>query len=186
MANEILVKHGTPIVWADTTDYSDTVSGLARTDQIDLTSLGVGAAWQGAKADMQYKATALFPSSWLILAAFEWATAPAAGDVVVVSWAGSPSASAGNANPGGCSGTDLTYTGTAGSSIAASIKQLRHIGYFKATEDATTVVQYQTIGVLSDIPRYGMPVVYNDGADAFHSDAVEMYIAAIPLLNESQ
>lgn len=186
MANELLVKHGTPIVWADSTDYSSAVSGLARTHQIDLTSLGVGAARQGAKADMEYKATALFPYRWLILAAFEWLTAPADGDRVSLLWAGSPSATVGNANPGGTTGADAAYTGSAGSTLAESLEQLTEIGPFKALNDATTIVQYQTVGVIAAIPRYGMPVVFNDGADAFVGDAVEMYVAAFPLIDESQ
>ena len=50
MANEILVKSGTPVVWADVTDYAG--DGGARTHQIDLTDLADGAARQGAKADL--------------------------------------------------------------------------------------------------------------------------------------
>jgi len=48
MANQIPVLSGTPVVWADTTDYAG--DGGARTHQIDLTSLADGAARQGAKA----------------------------------------------------------------------------------------------------------------------------------------
>ena len=50
MANEVLLKSGTPKAWADTTDYAG--DGGTRTHQIDLTSLADGAARQGAKADL--------------------------------------------------------------------------------------------------------------------------------------
>lgn len=52
MATEILVKDGTPICWADTTDYNPAGSGISRTHQIDLTSLPDTKARQGAKADL--------------------------------------------------------------------------------------------------------------------------------------
>ncbi len=186
MANEVLVKHGTALVWADTTDYSSAVSGLARTDQIDLTSVGAGAARQGTKGDLEYLATAKYPARWLVVAAIEFATAPADGDTVDIYWAGSPSSTAGNANPGGCSGADAAYTGTAGSTLAESLKQLQYIGSLVCTNDATTIVQYQTVGVLTTDFQYGMPVVFVNGADALVADAVEMYIALIPLVDEVQ
>lgn len=186
MANEFLIKHGTAVVWADTTDYSSTVSGLARTDQIDLTSLASAAARQGAKKDMEYLATAKFPNRWLVMAAIEMAVAPTDGDTVDFYWAGSPSGTAANANPGGTSGSDAAYTGTSGSTLAESLQQLEFIGSLVLTNDATTIVQYGVIGVLSEIPRYGMPVIYNNSAQAFVADAVEMYIALLPLVDEVQ
>lgn len=186
MANEILIKHGTAIVWANTTDYSSTVSGLVRTHQIDLTSVASAAARQGAKVDLEYLATAKFPNRWLVLGAFEFDVVPADGNSVAVYWAGSPSATAGNANPGGTTGADAAYTGTAGSTLFESLKQLEFIGSLVATNDAATVVQYQTLGILSGIPRYGMPVVQNLSAQAFEGDAVEMYVALIPLVDEVQ
>ena len=39
MASEVLIKNGTQIVWADTTDFGD--SPVARTAQIDLTATDV-------------------------------------------------------------------------------------------------------------------------------------------------
>jgi len=52
MANESLLKMGTPVCWADTSDYDNTASGITRTHQIDLTSLASTDMWQGAKADL--------------------------------------------------------------------------------------------------------------------------------------
>lgn len=182
MANEILFNYGTAIVWADSADYSSTVSGLARTHQIDLTSLGSNAARQGAKADLGD----LRPQQYVVLAGIEFDVAPTSGEVVSLWWAGSPSATAGNANPGGTSGADAAYTGTAGDSLDDSIRQLQHLGNLIATADAATTVQFQQIGVVSLVPRYGMPVVYNQTGQALEGDAVEMYVALIPLTDEIQ
>lgn len=177
LPDTIRIQQGTAVVWADTTDYSSTVSGLARTHQIDLTSLADAAARQGAKADIG--ATRAEESK--VIAAFELAVAPVSGEVLELYWAESPSSTAGNANPGGTTGADAAYSGTAGDSLADSVLQLIHIGNFICTADATTVVQYQTIGFLRKILRYGMPVVKNEAGQALHSDAVEMYIALVPM-----
>jgi len=186
MANEVLVKHATPIVWSDTTDYSSTVSGWARTDQLDLSSVGSAGARQGAKKDLQYAATALFPRRWLVAVGIEFATAPNSGETVDIYWAGSPSSTAGKANPSGTSGSDAAYTGTSGDSLADSLLQLQYIGSMVCTADATTAVQYATVGVLETALRYGMPVVYNNTSDALVSDAVEQYVALLPLVDEVQ
>lgn len=183
MPTEILTKYGTPIVWADTTDYTGTISGLARTHQIDLTSLADAAARQGAKADLG----AVRARKYAVLIAIEFDVAPVSGTVVEIYWAGSPASAAGNANPGGASGADAAYTGTAGDSLADSVQQLRWLGNLICTADAATVVQYMVLSDLEgDIPRYGMPVIKNEGGQAFEGDAVEMYFALIPLIDESQ
>ncbi len=177
--NKVQYTAETAIVWADTTDYSSTVSGLTRTDQIDLTSVASGAARQGAKKDMG----ATRNTSYLVSVAVEFASAAASDETVDFYWAGSPSATAGNANPGGTSGSDAAYTGTSGDSLADSLKQLQYIGSLVTTADNTTTVQYGTIGILSGdaLLRYGMPVVVNNSTGALVSDAVEMYVALIPI-----
>ena len=180
--NEVLKKYGTPIVWADTTDYSSTVSGLTRTHQIDLTSVATTASRQGAKADLG----ATRAADYIVMVAVEFASGAISNEVVDFYWAASPSTTAGNANPGGTTGADAAYTGTAGDSLADSLKQLTLIGSLTTTADQTTVVQYGHIGVLSEIPRYGMPVVVNNSTGAFVADAVEMYVALIPVSDDIQ
>lgn len=177
--NLIKVTEQTAIVWADTTDYSSTVSGLARTDQIDLTSVSAAAARQGAKKDL---GATRWPE-YKVVIAVEIASLAASGESIDIYWADSPSDTAGNANPGGTSGVDAAYTGTAGDSLADSLLQLIQIGSLITTSDNTTVVQYGTIGILngSAIHRYGMPVLVNNSAGALMTDAVEMYIALIPI-----
>ena len=177
LPDTIEIQQATAVVWANTADYTGTVSGLARTHQMDLTSLADTEGRQGAKADLG----ATRARDYLVLVAIEFAVAPASGEVVEFYWAESPITTAANANPGGCTGADAAYAGTAGDSIADSVKQLTFIGTLVCTADATAVVQYQTIGVLSPTMRYGMPVVKNEGGQAFHNDAVEMYVALIPI-----
>lgn len=182
MPNEILTKDGTAVVWADSTDYSSSVSGLTRTAQIDLTSLADTAARQGAKVDLG----ATRARRYLMVAALEYAVAPASGEIAEFYLGESPSGTAGNANPGGLSGSDAAYTGTAGDSLADSVKQLRHVGNMVLTADATTTVQYQAIGIIEDVGRHVSVAVKNEGGQALHSDAVEMYVALLPLVDELQ
>src|SRR5688500_5633843 len=105
MPNDILVKLGTPIVFADVTDYSPTLSGYTRTAQLDLTSIANGAARQSDKVDLG----ATRASRYLVRAAIELDVAPTAGTVVDFYWSSSPSATAGTGNDGGASGADGAY-----------------------------------------------------------------------------
>lgn len=183
MANEILLKDITPIVWADTTDYSSTVSGLTRTAQIDLTSLGSTSARQGAKVDLGATRYALYN----VHMALEYATAPASGEVCEVYFSFSPSPTAGNANPGGASGADAAYTGEQGDSTTDSLPQMMLGGSFVLTSTVTTDVIYSMIGTIMAPTQYVSPVVFNrSAADALHSDAVEMYLALMPVTPEVQ
>lgn len=187
MPTDILVADVTAAVWANVTDYSSTVSGLARTAQLNLTGYANGAARMGAKVDLGATRAQLYA----VMAALEWAVAgggPLSGARVKFYWAGSPSATAGNANPGGTTGADADYVGTSGDALADAIRQLLFVGDMICTSDTTTVVEYQQIGVLEGaaIPRYGMPVVYNTSGQSFVADAVEMYVALLPIKWQSQ
>lgn len=179
MAREILVKSGTPVVWADATDYAG--DGGARTHQIDLTSLANAAARQGAKADLG----ATRSEKYAVTLCVEMAVAPASGVTIDLYWAASLHATAGTANPGGCTGTDAAYSGTAGDSLDDSLMQLTFIGSLILTADATAVLQFQTF-MLSLQHRYGMPVVDNNGGQAMHNDAVECFVSMTPIILEAQ
>jgi hypothetical protein len=179
MANEVLVKMGTAIVWADTTDFGG--SPIARTVQIDLTSVANGAARQGVKVDLG----ATRADRYAVTLRVELDVAATSGTTVDLYWAPSPHTTAGTANPGGVSGTDAAYTGTAGDSIADSVKQLDHIGSLVCTADAATVVQQQA-WIYSPPERYGSPVVFNQSGQAFEGDAVEMSIIFNPIVDEVQ
>lgn len=182
MANKILVQTDTPIVFADTDDYSSSVTGLARTHQLDLTGISSGAARQSEKADLGANRA----KQYRVFVGVEFATDPADNNRIEIWWAGSPSSTAGNANPGGVTGSDADYTGTAGSSLAESLQQLEYLGSLVLTNDNTTVVQYGYVGVLQNPDRYGSVVLFNNSDDALHSDAVEMLVALIPIADEIQ
>jgi hypothetical protein len=179
MANEILSKNGTQIVWADTTDFGD--SPVARTVQIDLTSLAAAAARQGVKVDLGATRAARYD----VTLRFEFDVAPTSGNIVSVWWAPSESGTAATANPGGVSGADAAYTGTAGDSLADSIKQLQYIGALIATSDAATVVNQQTWTFFPQC-RYGSPVIWNETDQAAEGDAVEMSLIFTPVIDEVQ
>lgn len=181
MANEILLKVGaTPLVWADIGgDFGD--SPIAGTDQITLVSLADAAARQGAKGDL----TALRARAYSVTLRVEFDVAPVSGTIVSLYWAPSVSGTAGVANPGGISGADAAYTGTAGDSLADSLKQLDLIGVLICTADAAAVVQQQTF-VYSPSERFGTPVVFNQGGQAFEGDDIEMSIIFNPIVDEIQ
>jgi len=179
VANEILIKNGTPIVWANSGDFGG--SPVARTHQIDLTSVAAGEAREGAKADLGATRAARY--SVTLRPEMDAATLSTA---IVSMWFGqSPHATAGTANPGGLTGADADYTGTAGDSLADSIHQLDKVGDLPCTSDAAPVVQQRT-WVFFPTERYVIPVVYNETLQAFEGDAVEMSIIMTPLVDEVQ
>lgn len=175
LPDTILVVEGTHIVVADTTDYAGDLG--SRTDQIDLTSVGAAAARQSDKLDFGANRAQL----WSMDSAIEFAVAPTSGNTVDHYICFSSSATAGTQNPGGTSGSDAAYTGTAGDSLADSIKQCNYIGSLVGTSDATTVVQFQEIGVFRAPQRYGNLVIVNSADQALVADAVEQGVRIIPL-----
>ena len=179
MANEILIKSGTPVVWADSVDYAG--DGGTRTHQIDLTDLANAAARQGAKADLGVTRAKRYGVTLCV----EMAVAPAAGAVIGRYWAASPHATPATMNPGGCSGADAAYTGTTGGSLDESLPQLQFIGNLVLTPDADPNLHIQVF-TLFPLHRYGMPVIDNNSGQAMHSDAIECFVALTPLIDEVQ
>ena len=179
MANEILVKSGTPILWADVTDYAG--DGGTRTHQIDLTSLADGAARQGAKADLG----ATRAKEYTVTMCVEMAVAPVSAASIALYWAPSLHATAATLNPGGCSGADAAYTGTSGDSLDDSLLQLIPLGSLSLTADADPALQIY-VATLFPPHRYGMPVVDNNGGQAMHSDAIECFVSITPMIPEIQ
>lgn len=187
MANDILLDFGTAIVVSDTTDYADNQGFGARTHQIDLTSLASTAARQSEKIDLQREATnTRVARLYRVSMSIEFAVAPASGELVDLYVGFSHSGTAATGNPGGLSGSDAAYTGTAGDTLDDSLKQLRYVGSLIATSDATTVVQIQQVGFFVPEGRYAMFVVDNNTSQAFFTDAVEMAIRVEPVIDEVQ
>ena len=180
MANEVLVKMGTPVCWADSTDYSSAGSGISRTHQLDLTSLADGAAREGAKADLG----ATRPEAYAVLVGIEMNVAPTAGECVYVYWSESCSGTAGTGNSGGAAGADQAYKAAEEEEWA---RQLTLIGVLPLTNDAAPTVQRACINDRFNPPtRHGSVVVLNEGGQAFEGDAVEMYVALVPRTDEVQ
>lgn len=179
MSNKVYITEETPIVWADTTDYGG--SPFARTHQILLAALASAAARQGEKADLGDPRAEMYE----IILRLEWDVAPADGTSGSLYMAPSPSAAAGVCNPGGVSGADAAYTGTAGSTIAESLLQLDFVCAIPCTNDAATIVQ-QITARYSPSARYVSPVVLNEGGQALEGDDIEMSITMIPIPHEIQ
>lgn len=190
MANEVLQKTSTQIVFADyagdfsPTAANDLTQGTPTQVQLSLASVSDGAARQSAKVDLG----ATRPAEYSVQAALEFnATGLTAGGVVELYWSPStqPVAEAANGNPGGVSGSDAAYTGYS-SNLAASVKQLILIGIGIVTAQATSTVQVLYCGRFRPPSRYGSLIVKNESGAAFHSDDVEMHVVFDPIIDEVQ
>ena len=179
MATEILVKNGTPIVWADTTDYAAAGSGYSRTHQLDLTGVLTTEAREGAKADLGATRAARYG----VRVGMEVDVAPVAGTTIDFYWSASASATAGTGNDGGATGADADYKN---GEEAEWVKQLVYLGSLELTADADPVVQRCSLPDFVPSERYGMPVVVSNAGQTLMADADEMYVALIPLIDESQ
>ena len=191
MANEVLLKAGTPIVVADATDWpSGGAHGFGDDDyQLDLTSVADGAARQSAKIDLGVT-TATWARQWGIVVGIEFNVAPASdgSDHVDFYWSASNSSTAATGNAGGASGSDSAYQA---SSEAEWVRQLEFLGSLTCTADAQPTVQIQRLwtppsGLWTPPTRYGSLIVYNQGGQALYSSAADMFVALIPLIDEIQ
>ena len=185
MANEILIKTGTSIILADSTDYSPTAARTlgTRTDQIDLTSLAAAAARQSAKIDFGATRAEFYD----VRMNFEIAADPSAGGTVDVYISPSHSATANVGNVGHCTGSDAAYAATAGHTLSELLAHLTFIGSVAAAvQNDADGVQSAHVGIFSPTDRYGCIVVVNNTDQAFHSDAVEHAVGFFPIITEVQ
>ncbi|MBD3405744.1 MAG: hypothetical protein GF411_06385 [Candidatus Lokiarchaeota archaeon] len=178
---DVTIEQGIPICWADTTDYSNTNSGISRTDQIDLTSLADGSARQGAKKDLGVNRS----PSYACLVGLEFDVAPTAGEVVHILWSSSYDSTAGVGNTGGSASTGADAAWSPGGGAEADREEYMHhltyIGAFVAAADAATTYQYSMVNPEFIPPtRYGFPVIFNQSGQALEGNAVEMFVALIP------
>lgn len=188
MPNEVLLKVGTQIVFADHAgDFSPAAGssleqGTPTDVQLSLASVADTAARQSAKVDLGATRAHLYSC----MAAIEFASSGlTANSVVTMYWAPSPDATAANGNPAGISGSDAAYTGYS-SNLADSLHQLVRIGDFVVTGQATTTVQVAAVGVFAPQERYGSLVVENNSGAAIHSDDVECHVVLTPVVTEIQ
>jgi hypothetical protein len=180
MATDVKIYNSTPVVFADSTDYSATASGYARTAQLDLTSIASAAARQSDKVDLGTPRA----GGYAVRVGIEFDVAPTAATLVEFYWSASVSGTAGTGNDGGCSGADGGYK--AGEEDEWK-RQLLLIGVLVATNDAATTVEVQTINPYFQPPtRYGQVVVVNKSGQALEGDAVEMFVAFEPIIDQVQ
>ncbi len=171
MANEILEKSGTPIVWkASGGDYAMTMASIA-----------VDAARQGVKGDLGATRAARFAMTVRINMDIAITTS----NIVEFYWSSSPSATAGTQNDGAASGADAVYTGSAGGSVDETKMQLIWVDNLVLTPDADAVVQQKTF-VFSPPHRYGMPILVNKSDQALEGDDDSHEIELTPIIDEVQ
>ena len=177
MATEILQKTGTIIAFADFAgDFDDSIAGTEV--QLTLAALADAAARQSTKVDLG----ATRAAQYAVRVAIEMDVAPTAGEAVYIYWSASESGTAGTGNDGGCSGADGAYQ--AGSE-AEWVKQLQLIGVLTLTADAD-VAQIGTVGMFTPPSRYGQVVVWNEAGQAFEAADNTMFVALVPIVDESQ
>lgn len=179
----IVLGSGTPIVWADTTDFNPTAGQAwvaTRTHQIDLTSISAAAFRQGAKADL---GAATWAQRWMMVVSIEPVSAPAATGFYQF-WLGwSDSATAANNNPGNLSGSDAAYNGYGAASTDADEVvnggQIEYVGALGVSADDD--VHVGIVGIVVPKLRYVSPLFRNSTSVSTESDAVEMCIALYPM-----
>lgn len=171
MANEVLVKTGTPITW----------KAAGGTYAITLASIAVNAARQGVKGDLG----ATRAARWAVRVSINMDVAPTAGDVIEFWWSSSTSAVAATDNAGAASGTDAAWTGSAGGSVDQTKLQLQYIGGLVLTPDADAVVQIAEF-VFFPLQRYGMPILVNKADQILEGDDDSHQIVLVPIVDEIQ
>lgn len=188
MANEVLIKYGTQLLFADhATDFGSAPATAANsliigtpTDvQLDLTGVaGSGGARESDKiGDLGDTRARLYA----VDACLEFETAPTDGGRVDFYWAESPSATAGTGNAAGLTGSDAAFTDTAG-----NLAQMVRIGSLFVRNN---VINIGRVGLLAPQQRYGSLVVVNNTDQALRSTATAMdetHITMTPIIDEIQ
>lgn len=188
MANEVLQKVGTQIIFAD--HGTDFVAGSAKTSlqqgtpldvQIDLTTLGAAAGRESKKFDFGATRAAQFSC----MAAIEAdATGFTTGNTIDFYLAPSPDSTDANGNPGQINGADAAAPSGAGT-LAELLVQCILIGSL-IVENTASTIQVGFVGVFSPPERYGILIVVNNGGQAFLNDAVEHHVVFNPIIDEVQ
>jgi len=180
---KILYRYGTQLLFADhATDFGAAPATAAHslivstpTDvQMNLSVLANGAMWQSAKTATLVDTGSDWPGDWVLGACMEGAATPTAGGTYDFYWNGSPSATAGTGNSGGCSGTDATYT-------ADALAQLIFIG--------SLVCRANVINIDANVGRLAMPHLYgslvidnNSGVGMVDTTADNIHFTLTPII----
>ncbi len=188
MANEVLLKVGTQICFAD--HDGDFVGGAAKTSlevtptdvQIALVGVADTEARESDKADLG----ATRARAYSVMASLEFAATPTSGALVEFYWAPSPISTAANGNPMNINGEDADAPSGIGT-LAELVAACDYIGAFVCTDDATGAVQTALVSkAFEPGERYGILIVKNESGAALHSDDVECHVVFNPIVDEIQ
>ena len=160
MANEILVKQGTDIVW--TSAGGDEV--------ITLTSLADGDGRMGEEHDFG----ATFAARVRISMELDFNAAPTAGELVDLYWSSSQD---GTDYDGECTGADAAYNDE------NDMRRLHWVGSLVCTNDTDPQRQSWVFFLPA---RYGLPVVSNQSGQALTATGTDQIITVTPLIDEVQ
>jgi len=190
MANEVLQKVGTQIIFADhATDFSGGATKnsleVAGTDvQIDLTGLADDAGRESAKFDFgptraaRYSCMAVIESD---------GTGFTTGHTIDFYLASSPISTDANGNPGQIDGADAAAPSGYGT-LDELLQQCLFIGSL-IVENTASTVQVGQVGVFSPPERYGILIVVNRGdqtIDATGGTADQHHVVFNPIVDEVQ
>ena len=160
MANEILVKQDTDVVW--TSAGGDEV--------ITLTSLATGDGREGDEHDF----TATFSSRVRISLEVDFNAAPTAGLTVDVYWSSSHD---GTDYDGECTGGDAAYNSE------DDMKRLHYVGSLVASNDTDP---HRQSWIFFLPARYGLPVISNQSGQVLTNVGTDQIVTVTPLIDEIQ
>ena len=186
MPNKILVVTGGTVVRFAPPEYGEDVG--AATDVISIAGLVGPNARQSDKADMDAGAVAnRFPHIFAVTPRIDYANGdpPSAGESIDFYWAASVSSVAATANPGGVTGSDSAYSGTAGSTLDESLKELQFLGSLITTADDDAPIQ-QTTFLVTLPTQFGTLVVVNNSSADLAADGTNLSITFTPREYEVQ
>lgn len=160
MANEILVKQDTDVVW----------TSAAGDEVITLTSLANGDGRAGDEHDFG----ATFAARLRIALEVDFNVAPTAGLTMDVYWSSSHD---GTDYDGECSGADAAYNSE------DDMKRLHYVGSLFASNDTDP---QRASWVIFTPARYGLPVISNQSGQALTAVGTDQIVTVTPLIDEVQ
>jgi len=159
MANEVLQKQGTTVVWNTGGD-----------ETLTLASLADGNGRAGDEHDFGATYSALVR----VEAEFDFASAPTAGNTMDIYWSSSQD---GTDYDGECTGSDAAYNDE------NDMKRLHPVGSLVCTNDTDPQRQSWLFYLPS---RYGLPVVSNQSGQALTATEADQHVKVTPIITEVQ
>lgn len=187
MANEVLQKEGTVVIWADTTyapATNNVLGSWSSANDIDVAGLTADQARGSVKADMGETRA----RQHSVMMSVEMEDDPAAGETIDLHWSPSMVITAAVANAGGHDGVDGDYAGYGASTLAEGLAEMLYIGSLPLAvmNDADGVPQLGFVGVFSLPLRHGSLIWHNNSGVVVFADSLEAAVAFIPIIDEVQ